>query len=84
MNALLRSVKILFPGVSVELNTGEKALVLTDNNENILRPTVLTFGDNSVLDLALPENSDICIVDVMKTMDNRCVMDMETLKQVMN
>lgn len=84
VNALLRSVKILFPGVSVELNTGEKALVLTDNNENILRPTVLTFGDNSVLDLALPENSDICIVDVMKTMDNRCVMDMETLKQVMN
>lgn len=84
VEALIKSVNILFPGVSVELNTGEKALVLTENPGDILRPTVLTFGDNSVLDLSLPGNSDICIVDMMKTLDNRCVMDMDTLKQVLD
>lgn len=84
VEALIKSVNILFPGVSVELNTGEKALVLTENPRDILRPTVLTFGDNSVLDLSLPGNSDICIVDVMKTMDNRCIMDMDTLKQMLD
>ena len=84
VDALIRSVNILFPGVSVELNTGEKALVLTDNKRDILRPVVLTFGDNSVLDLALAGNSDICIIDVMKSLDNRYIMDMETLNQIMN
>lgn len=82
VDALIRSIYILFSGVSVELNTGEKALVLTENPQDILRPTVLTFGDNSVLDLSLPGNEDIHIVDVMKTMDNRYVMDTDTVKRI--
>lgn len=32
------------------------------------------FRDNSILDLALPQNEDIQIVDVMKTMDNRYIL----------
>ncbi len=84
VDALIRSVKILFSGVSVELNTGEKALVITENPYDVLRPTVLTFGDNSLLDLSLKDNSDICIVDVMKTMDNRCVIDMNAVQQILN
>lgn len=74
VNALIKSILILFPGVSVELNTGEKALVLTENQRNILKPVVLCFKDNSILDLSISENRDIEIVDIMKTMDNRYIM----------
>lgn len=81
VDALIRSVNILFPGVSVELNTGEKALVLVENNRDILRPVVLSFQDNSVVDLALAVNSDISIVDIMKTLDNRYIMDIDSLRE---
>lgn len=73
VRALIRSINILPPGASVELSTGEKALVLNENEENVLRPTLVSFRDNSILNLALPENEDIHIVDVMKTMDNRYI-----------
>ncbi len=82
VNALTQCVYILFPGVSVELNTGEKALVVAENEENILKPTVLSFRDNSILDLSLPGNSDFYIVDVMKTLDNRYIMDTDTLNKM--
>ena len=80
--ALVHSIKILFPGVSVELNTGEKALVLVENPQNILRPVVLCFRDNSIIDLSIKVNSDVVIVDIMKTMDNRYIMDIEKLKEL--
>ena len=67
VRALIRSINILPPGASVELSTGEKALVLNENEESVLRPTVVSFRDNSILDLSLPGNEDIQIVDVMKT-----------------
>jgi hypothetical protein len=79
--ALVNSINILFPGVSVELNTGEKALVLTENANDILRPVVLSFRDNTILDLSLKVNADIEVVDIMKTLDNRCIMDTATLHQ---
>lgn len=82
VEALIKSINILFPGVSVELNTGEKALVLTENKENILQPVVLCFRDNSILDLSLPGNDDIEIMDIMKTLDNRYVMDIKTLREM--
>lgn len=81
VDALVDSVNILFPGVSVELNTGEKALVLTENMNDILRPTVLSFKDNTIIDLSLRGNKKLEIVDIMKTLDNRCIMDTETLRQ---
>lgn len=74
VEALIQSVNILFAGVSVELNTGEKALVMVENKKDILKPTVLCFKDNMILDLALAENQDIQIVDIVKTMDNRYIM----------
>lgn len=74
VDALIRCINILFPGVSVELSTGEKALVIAENPQSILRPVVLTFADNSILDLAALENKDIQVVDVMKTLDNRYIM----------
>lgn len=80
--ALIKSINILFPGVSVELNTGEKALVLAENSGNILRPVVLSFKDNSIIDLSLSVNSDLEISDIMKTLDNRYIMDTAALKEV--
>lgn len=82
VDALVSSINILFAGVSVELNTGEKGLVLAENPVDILRPTLLTFGDNSILDLSLKGNSYLYIVDIMKTLDNRYVMDMDSVMKM--
>lgn len=79
VEALVNCINILFAGVSVELNTGEKGLVLAENPVDILRPTLLTFGDNSILDLSLKGNSYLYIVDIMKTLDNRYVMDTDSV-----
>lgn len=82
VNALVNSINILIPGVSVELSTGAKALVLVENRQNILKPMVLTFQDNKVIDLDSREyRGRIEITDIMKTMDNRHVMDTELLKK---
>lgn len=81
VRALLRVIHILKPGVSVELNSGDKALVLNENTEDFLRPMILVFRGNRVMDLSNAEYDDIWIVDIMKTMDNRHVMDVETLRQ---
>lgn len=79
---LIQSINILSPGVSVELNTGQKALVLAANEQNILEPMILMFGDNSIVDLSDRNKfGDLEIKDIMKTMDNRHVMDTELLKK---
>ena len=82
VSGLIRSINILAPGVSVELNTGEKALVLAANEMNILEPMILMFHDNSIVDLSDRDSyGDMEIKDIMKTMDNRHVMDMDMLKK---
>ena len=82
VSGLIRSINILAPGVSVELNTGEKALVLAANEQNILEPMILMFHDNSIVDLSDRDKyGDLEIKDIMKTMDNRHVMDMDMLKK---
>ena len=79
VQALIDSVFILFPGVSVELSTGEKALVINENQENILKPTVLGFKRNQIMDLSLNDYSDVRVVDIMKTLDNRYVFDQNAI-----
>lgn len=82
VEALIKSINILVPGVSVELNTGEKALVLAANEADVLRPMVLMFKDNTIIDLAdMDLYEDLEIKDIMKTLDNRHVMDMDLLKR---
>ena len=81
---LLNSVQILYPGVCVELTNHDKGLVLTENDRDILRPMVLSFSKNEILNL----NSDsvfsgIQIANIMKTMDNRIKIDPERLKEYM-
>lgn len=82
VNALSRSINILIPGISVELNNGDKALVLAENPTNILKPLLLTFNDNRIIDLThRAYDGHLEIVDIMKTMDNRHVMDINMLKR---
>ncbi len=82
VRALMDSINILSPGVCVELSTGEKALVLVENISDIFRPMVLGFTNNAIIDLGNKYTyEDVRIVDVMKTMDNRHIMDTETLRQ---
>lgn len=82
VDALIHSINILCPGTCIELNTGEKGLVLTGNELNILRPVILEFNGNLILDLSNElAYGDVEIVDIMKTMDNRYIMDTEMLKK---
>lgn len=82
VDALIQSINILSPGTCIELNTGEKGLVLAGNELNILRPMILGFNNNLVLDLSNElAYGDVEIVDIMKTMDNRYIMDTELLKK---
>ena len=81
VKGLIDSLNILVPGVSVELNSGEKALVIRTNEDDFLRPTVLSFRDNTIIDLSDRRSyGELEIVDIMKTMDNRYVMDTAKIK----
>ena len=80
VNALVASINLLSEGTCVELSTGEKALVITPNEQNIFRPMVLCFSTNTIIDLAMTAlYNDIEIVDIMKTFDNRYVMNEEDI-----
>ena len=80
VNALVASINLLSEGTCVELSTGEKALVITPNEQNIFRPMVLCFSTNTIIDLAMTAlYNDIEIVDIMKTFDNRYVMKEEDI-----
>lgn len=82
VDALVASINFLSTGCCVELNNGEKGLVIAGNDVEVLKPMVLVFSDNSIIDLShelIYEGLEI--TDVMKTMDNRCVMDPELLKK---
>ncbi len=85
VGALLKSIKILTPGVCIELTNKEKGLVIAENPDNILRPMVLGFTTNKIYDLS---NNGVYrryqIVDIMKTMDNRIKIDKKTLDEYMN
>ena len=85
VGALIKSIKILTPGVCVELTNGEKGLVISENPSNILRPVVLGFVTNQIYDLS---NNGVYrryqIVDIMKTMDNRIKVDKERLEEYMH
>jgi len=84
VKALVQSVNFLAEGCCVDLSNGEKALVISSNNNDILRPTVLLFNSNTIVDLAQTMlYGDLEIVDIMKTLDNRYVMGDE-LKTIMS
>ena len=81
VTALIQSINILQPGVCVEFTNGDKGLVVSANDEDVLAPEVLSFRTNVIYNMADPAvTAEVQIRDIMKTMDNRYVMDTELLK----
>ena len=82
VNALIESINILHPGVCVELTNGDKGLVVKGNDDDVLTPMILSFKDNTLYNMADPSVSKVIqIKDIMKTMDNRHVVDKEMLQK---
>ncbi len=81
VQALINSINILEPGVCVELTNGDRGLVLTAGID-VLEPFVLSFRDNKIYNLGEQEvAAQMQIKDVMKTMDNRHVVEPDLLEQ---
>ena len=81
VTALTECIHIVPKGACVELSTGEKAMIVESNNENIMAPVVLLFSNNKLYDLDQPMTArKMKILDIMKTMDNRIQIDEQTLK----
>lgn len=82
VNILAQCIHIIPTGASVDLNNREKAVVLVENQKNYMQPVILRLRDNNIYDLSDPVvNRRIQIVDIMKTMDNRVEIDVNTIKQ---
>lgn len=82
VNILAQCIHIIPTGASVDLTNGEKAVVLVENLKNYMQPVILRLRDNNIYDLSDPVvNRRIQILDIMKTMDNRIEIDVETIKQ---
>ena len=82
VHILAQCIHIVPVGASVDLNNGEKAIVLVENQKDYMHPVILRLRDNNVYDLSDPVvNRRIQIVDLMKTMDNRVEIDINTIKQ---
>ena len=81
VNILAQCIHIVPTGASVDLSTGDKAVVLIENKQDYMKPVILRLKDNQVYDLNDPlVHKRFQIVDLMKTMDNRIEIDVETLK----
>lgn len=85
VSALIDSIHILYEGVCVELSNRQKALVIRENAQDVLRPVVLTFDNNKVYDLASDRvYKRVQIKDIMKSMDNRVIVDQKLLEEYKN
>ena len=82
VEALMKAIQILTPGTCVELTNGEKGLVIEENLQDVMRPVILGFTTHTTYNLASPEVfREVQVRDVMKTMDNRYVMDRSLLDE---
>ena len=80
VTALIQSINMLQPGVCVEFTNGDKGLVVSSNDEDVLEPEILSFRTNEIYNMADPEvAARVQIRDIMKTMDNRHVVNKELL-----
>lgn len=81
VEALVDSINILEPGVCIEFTNGEKGLVIAGGAPNVLEPFVLSFRDNKIYNMGDKlVQANMQIKDIMKTMDNRHVVDNDMLK----
>jgi len=84
MDALLDSLKILTPGVCIELSNGTSGLVIKGNSKDVFKPMVLCFNDNQLYDFEKSNVRDtIQIKDAMKTLDRRVKIDPLLIEEYM-
>ena len=84
MNALLDSLKILTPGICIELSNGSSGLVVRGNSKDVFRPLVLCFNDNHLYDFDDKQVSSVIqIKDAMKTLDKRVKIDPAIIDEYM-
>lgn len=84
VGALIDSLKILFPGICVELTNKMTGLVIKGNDDDVLRPIVLGFTDNIVYNLYDDKLYKVVqIKDIMKSMDKRVHIDKATIDEYM-
>lgn len=82
VSTLAECIHIVPQAANIDLSTGDKGIVLVENNKNYMRPVILRHGDNKIYDLSQEADfRQVQILDIMKTMDNRISVDEETLKQ---
>lgn len=81
VTSLTWAINIVPAGCSVQFENGKKGIVLTENEDDILRPFVLSFEDNQIYNLADGKvYFEYQIKDVLKTLDNRHIM-IDTYKE---
>lgn len=79
---LIKGINILNPGVCVELSNKARALVIKENERNILRPVLLGLDDNTIYDLGNDRLYNVLqIQDILKTMDRRVSLSPNFLEQ---
>ncbi len=82
VKGLERSINFLSEGTSVELSNGETALVLSTNPRNLLKPMVLIFSSNTIIDLARSSIYEgLEVVDILRSFDSRYIMDADAVKK---
>lgn len=81
VDALADCIHIVPAGASVDLSNGKKAIVLVENPNDFMKPLLLRIDNNQLYDLSNPAIArHMQITDIMKTMDNRIVINEDTLK----
>ncbi len=76
VNALVESVNVLVSGCSVRLTNGLSGCVIKENRFYMAKPVVLLFDNNEMLDLSdVKKHGNLAVEDVVKTLDNRWVID---------
>lgn len=82
ISVLGECIHIVPHAASVDLSSGDKGVVLVENTRDFMKPVVLRLRDNKILDLSQKDvAAEVQVIDIMKTMDNRIVVDEETIKQ---
>lgn len=84
VGALVDSLRLLYPGVCVELTNKSTGIVIYSNPDNVLRPLVLGFSYNEIYNLMASDVYEkVQIKDIMKTMDRRIKIDKATIDEYM-
>ena len=85
MNALIDSLKMLVPGLCVEMSNGNSGLVISGNDTDVFKPVVLCFNDNQIYDLSQKMvGNELHISDMMKTLDKRVKINKEIIDEYMS